>query len=339
MRVVQHASFGGPEVLETVERPDPQPGPADVVVAVRAVALNRLDLLQREGPPLLPGFSLPHVPGMDVAGEVVAGAGFAAGTRVVIKPGIHCGSCAACRRGDDRRCASVEVVGGSRWGGYADYCVVPATHVFALPDHVDFDDAATVPTALSTAWRGLVETAEVGAGDVVVIHGPGSGVSLFGIQLAKRAGATVVVTGRSPSKLERARSFGADHVLSETDGRMVDTLFELTDGRGADVVFNHVGTALFPASMAMLGMDGRLVVCGTTTGVKAELILPRVYHFGIRILGAGPQSYESFVRMLDRYWTGGFETVVDSRFPLEKAVLAHERLESGAAFGKVLLHP
>ena len=343
MRVVQHATFGGPEVLEMVEVPDPDPGPGEVVVAVGAVALNRLDVLQRQGPPLLPGFSLPHVAGMDVAGRVVdVGSevdGPVVGTRVVVKPGIHCGTCAACRQGDDRRCRAVQVVGGSRWGGYADYCVVPASQTFALPVHVEVDEAAAVPTALSTAWRAIVETAKTGPGDTVVIHGPGSGVSIFAVQLAKQAGATVVVTGRSAAKLERARLLGADHVVSETGGSMVEAVFDLTGGRGAEVVLNHVGSALFPASLAMLGFDGRLVVCGTTTGTTVELSLPRVYHSGLSVLGAGPQSYASFAAMLDAYWTGGFEAVVDGVFPLEEAALAQERLESGAAFGKILLHP
>jgi NADPH:quinone reductase-like Zn-dependent oxidoreductase len=342
MRVVQHAVFGGPEVLETVEVPDPRPGPAEVVVAVRAAALNRLDVLQREGPPLLPGFSLPHVAGMDVAGEIAAvgtGVELELGSRVVVKPGIHCGKCPACMRGHEHRCAAMQVVGGSRRGGYADLCVVPASHVFALPAHVEFDHAACAPTALSTAWRAIVKTAEVRAGDAVVIHGPGSGVSIFAVQLAKRAGATVIVTGRSASKLERIRSLGADHVVSETEGSMVESVFELTDGRGADVVLNHVGSALFPASLAMLGFDGRLVVCGTTTGASVELQLPRLYHSSLRLLGVGPQSYASFVEMLDSYWAGGFEAVVDSRFPLEEAALAQERLESGDSFGKILLHP
>ncbi|HTX63987.1 MAG TPA: zinc-binding dehydrogenase, partial [Acidimicrobiales bacterium] len=294
-------------------------------------------------PPLLPGFSLPHVAGMDVAGEIVeTGTGVrspAPGTRVVVKPGVHCGACPACTRGDDRRCAAIRVIGGSRWGGYADFCVVPASHVFELPDDVDFEGAACVPTALSTAWRAIVETGRVGPDDTVVVHGPGSAVSHFAVQLAKRAGATVVVTGRSMAKLERVRTLGADHVVSETEGSMVDVVFDLTDGRGADVVFNHVGSALFPASLAMLGLDGRLVVCGTTTGAKVELPLPRLYHAGLRVLGAGPQSYGSFIGMLESFWTGGLEAVVDSRFPLESAALAQERLESGETFGKILLVP
>lgn len=343
MKAVQHAAHGGPEVLDLVTMPDPDPGPGDVVVAVRSAALNRLDLLQREGPALLPGFGLPHVPGMDVAGEVVAAGrevdAVSVGDRVVAKAGVHCGRCPACRRGDDRRCPNVEVIGGSRPGGYAELCRVPATHAFRLPDGVSFDEAATVPTTLATAWRALVETARVRPGEVVVIHGPGSGVSVVGIQVAKRAGATVVVTGRSDEKLERARRLGADHVCNEGDPHLVDAVWALTDGRGADVVLNHVGAALFPRSVAMLGMDGRLVHCGTTTGAVVELELPRLYQMGIQVLGSGPQGYRGFAQMLAHYWSGGYEAVVDSRFPLREAAAAQARLASGDAFGKVLLCP
>ncbi len=343
MKAVQHAAHGGLEVLELVDLPDPGPGPRDVVVEVHCAALNRLDLLQREGPALLPGFRLPHVAGMDVAGVVVArGSEVDApglGDRVVVKAGVHCGECAACRRGEDRRCGAVQVIGGSRPGGYAERCLVPASHAFLLPDHVGFEEAATVPTTLSTAWRALIDTGRVRAGEVVVIHGPGSGVSVVGIQLAKHAGATVIVTGRSEEKLERARKLGADHVLGERDPGLVDTVRELTGGRGADLVLNHVGPALFPLSVAVLGMEGRLVHCGTTTGARVELNLPSLYHMGIQVLGAGPQGYRGFADMLAHYWEGSYEAVVDSRFPLAEAAAAQERLASGEAFGKVLLCP
>ncbi|HVX22651.1 MAG TPA: zinc-binding dehydrogenase [Acidimicrobiales bacterium] len=343
MKAVQHAVHGGPDVLELVELPDPVPGPGDVVVAVRSAGLNRLDVLQREGPPLLPRFSLPHVPGMDVAGEVVAVGpavdGVAVGDRVLVKAGIHCGVCPACLQGDDRRCSAVAVVGGSRPGGYAEQCLVPATHVFALPDGVTYDEAATVPTTLSTAWRALVDTAKVRIGEVVVVHGPGSGVSLSGVQIAKRAGATVIVTGRSDDKLKRVLEVGADYVVNEGDPQMVDAVRELSGGRGADVVFNHVGAALFEQSVKMLRMDGRLVHCGTTTGSTVTLHLPYLYHMGIQILGAGPQSYRGFRSMLEHYWSGPHQAVIDSTFPLEQAAAAQARLESGDAFGKVLLNP
>lgn len=343
MKAVQHAVHGGPDVLGVVELPDPAPGPGDVVVEVRCAAVNRLDVLQRQGPALLPGFQLPHVAGMDVAGVVVDRGNEVdapdLGARVVVKAGIHCGVCAACRSGDDRRCRQIGVIGGNRPGGYAERCLVPASHVFLLPDHVGFEEAATVPTTLSTAWRALFESAHLTAGEVLVVHGPGSGVSVVAIQLAKHAGATVVVTGRSDEKLERARKLGADYALNEGDPGLVDAVWELTGGRGADVVLNHVGPALFPVSIGVLGVEGRLVHCGTTTGARVTLDLPDLYHMGIQVLGAGPQSYHGFAPMLDHYWAGGYETVVDSRFPLVEAAAAQERLASGDVFGKVVLCP
>lgn len=343
MRAVRHAEHGGIDVLEVVDLPEPEPGPAEVVVAVRSAALNRLDLLQREGPALLPGFRLPHVPGMDVAGEVAAVGrdvrGVAEGDRVVVKPGVHCGECAACRSGDDRRCTGMRVIGGSLPGGYAERCLVPATHVFGVPDGVGFDDAATVPTAFSTAWRAVVDTAALREGEVLVVHGPSSGVSIAAVQLAKRLGATVIVTGRSEAKLRRALAVGADHVVLEGDTPLEDAVRDLTGGRGADVVFDHVGPARFGTSVRMLAMDGRLAHCGTTTGSRVEVELPYLYHMGIRILGVGPQGYRGFVEMLEHYWSGSYEAVVDSRYPLEKAADAQARLDAGDVFGKVLLHP
>jgi NADPH:quinone reductase-like Zn-dependent oxidoreductase len=343
VKAVWHAVHGGPEVLQLVDLPDPVPDPHQVVVEVRAAGLNRLDILQRSGPPLLPGFRLPHVPGMDITGVVAATGssveGVETGTRVVVKPGIHCGRCDWCSRGHDRLCTSVQVTGGTSPGGYAEYCVVPASHVFALPEGVSFEEAATIPTAVSTAWRALVQTAQVRAGDFVVIHGPGSGVSVAAVQIAKHAGATVIVTGRSDGKLRRALEVGADHVVNEAAPDLVDEVKSLCAGCGADVVLNRVGPALFDLSIQLLRPDGRLVHCGTTTGTAVTLHLPYLYHAGIQILGVGPQGYADFAAMLERCWNERYVAVIDSCFPLEHAADAQVRLDSGEVFGKVLLCP
>ena len=343
MKAVWHAVHGDPEVLQLVEFPDPEPGKDEAVVEVRAAGLNRLDILQRIGPPLLPGFCLPHVPGMDVAGVVAAKGGSVEGveegTRVVVKPGIHCGRCDWCSRGDDRLCTGVEVIGGTRPGGYAEYCVVPATHVFAIPEQTSFEEAATIPTAVSTAWRALVQTAQLRAGESVVIHGPGSGVTIAAVQIAKHAGATVIVTGRSEQKLRQALKIGADHVVNEAAPDVIDQVRRVCAGRGADVVLNHVGPALFDLSIHLLRPDGRLVHCGTTTGTSVTLELPYLYHAGIQILGVGPQGYADFAAMLERYWEERYEVVIDSCFPLQRAADAQVRLDSGEVFGKVLLCP
>jgi NADPH:quinone reductase-like Zn-dependent oxidoreductase len=201
MRAVLHRSFGGTDVLEQVDVPDPVPGPADVVVGVRATSLNRLDVLQRQGPALLPGFELPHIAGMDIAGEVVAAGpdaeGVRPGERVVVNPAVQCGECDACRAGDDAFCPHVKVVGGNHPGGYAELVLVPATHVHRLPDGMDFATAAALPTVYSTAWHALVATAGLRIGEWVMIHAAASGVSVAAIQFAKRMGAHDIATAGS----------------------------------------------------------------------------------------------------------------------------------------------
>lgn len=343
MKAVRHASFGGPEVLEVVELRDPAPESDEVVVQVRCAAVNRLDILQREGPPLLPGFLLPHIPGMDIAG-VVASVGSSVrdvevGSRVLVKPGIHCGHCGACADGEDRLCPEVKVIGGTRPGGYAECCVVPATHVFTIPERVSFEEAATLPTVLSTAWRAVVQTAKVKEGEYVVVHGPGSGVTIAAVQIAKRAGATVIVTGRSERKLEFVRKLGAHHVFNEADPAIVEQVRRACGGKGAHVVVNHVGPSLFDLSLRLLRPDGRLAHCGTTTGKRVEIDLPSLYHAGIAILGVGPQGYKEFATMLDEHWGSPYEAVIDSCYTLDQAADAQMRLDSGEAFGKVLICP
>jgi len=342
VKAVQHAVHGGPEVLELVDLADPVPRPGEVVVEVRAAGVNRLDLLQREGPPLLPGFRLPHIPGMDIAGEVVeVGDGVdpaLVGRRVVVKAGVACGACAACRAGDDRACANPTTIGGNRPGGYAERCAVPGSHVFPIPEGVGDVEAAAVPTACVTAWRSLVGTARLRPGEQVVIHGAGSAVSVLAIQIAKHLGARVIVTSRSPAKLARALELGADVGIDETRPDAAEAVLEATGG-GADVVFNHVGPAVFELSLRSLRREGRLVVCGTTTGAEVRLRLPTVYHLGIEILGAKVQSHADFGPMLEECWRSGFRSVIDSVFELAAAADAHVRLESGEVFGKVVLVP
>lgn len=343
MRAALYRTHGGPEVLELVEVPDPEPESGEVLVAVRAVGLNRLDVLQRQGPAFIPGFSLPHVAGMDVAGEIVAaGPGVAAGRvgeRVVVDPAIACGTCPSCAGSDGVRCEALAIVGANRPGGYAELCRVPATHAHRLPDHVAFTEAATLPTAWSTAWHALFETAEVRLGETVLIHAAGSGVSTAAIQLAKRAGAVVLASARSPAKLHLARKLGADAVVDSTREDVAAAARALTGGRGVDVVFDHVGPALWDASLASLRPRGRLVFCGSTTGPRVPLDLPAVYRFGLRLLGSDSYGPEEFARMLDFWWAGGFEAVIDRELPLAEIARAHELMAAGDVLGKIVLRP
>jgi NADPH:quinone reductase-like Zn-dependent oxidoreductase len=340
MRAALHRQYGGPDVLEIADVADPVIGATDVLVAVRYAALNRLDLLQRAGPPLVPGFSLPHVAGMDIAGEVVeAGStveGVTVGDRVVVNPALRCGVCPACRRGEDMFCADSRVLGANCPGGYAELVAVPATHVHRIPDGVDDLAAATIPTIWSTAWNGLFTTGGLGFGETVLIHAAGSGVSTAAIQLAKHAGATVIATAGSEPKLVAAKRLGADVVVNNRTDDVLAAIAGVAPD-GVDLVFDHVGPALFELSLRALRPRGRLVFCGVTTGSRVSFDLPLVYHRGLRLLGAHSYSYDEFGRMVAHCWTAGFDPVVDSVYPLHRVAAAHERLAGGDTIGKVVL--
>lgn len=343
MRAAVQHRFGGPDAVEVVEVEDPRPGPREVVVAVRAAALNRLDVLQREGPALIPGFALPHVAGMDVAGEVVEVGdevdSVGVGARVLVDPAIRCGTCEACTRGDDALCGATLVVGGNRPGGFAEKVVVPAAALHPVPEGVDLVHAAAVPTAYSTAWKAVVVTARPRLGEWIMIHAAGSGVSTAAIQLAKRAGCFVLATAGSEAKLDVAKRLGADHVVNNRTGDVVAAAKEATGGRGVDIVFDHVGPALFQASLLALRPRGRLVFCGSTTGTEATFSLPHAYQSGMQLLGAGGYGRADFADMLAYVWRAGLEPVIDSVHPLDDIAGAQRRMERGDAIGKVVVTP
>lgn len=343
MKAVAYRRHGGPEVLELVDAPDPVAGPGDVIVEVHAAAVNRFDLILRAGEADVPGFSLPAIPGMDVSGVVVERAddveGVELGTRVVVRPHSHCGRCAACRDGPEDRCTASRFLGATAPGGYAELVVSPASHVVPLPDHVTFAQAAALPTSLSTAWRGLVGTADLRRGETVLIHGAGSGVSTTAIQLARHLGATVIATSRSDETLRRAAAIGADVVINSSSTDVAAEARAATGGRGVDVVFDHVGPALFAASLRSLAAGGRLVVCGTTTGSEVCFALPDVYYRAISVMGIRPQRLAEFRRMFDAYWDAGVVPMIADELPLAAAAEAHRRLEAGGLFGKLILVP
>ncbi|MYY12415.1 zinc-binding dehydrogenase [Streptomyces sp. SID4919] len=365
MKVVLHRTHGGPDVLQVADVPMPDPGVDEVLVRVEACGLNHLDVLQRRGPSLIPGFTLPHVSGMDIAGTIAAvgpagdgrpgadpasnghaGKGrtggaspLAEGARVVVNPAVPCGNCADCVAGADGRCATAGVIGANLAGGYAEYVLVPTANVHQVPDEVDLVDAAVVPTIWMTAWHALVEIGKVRLGETVLIHAAGSGVSTALIQLAKAAGARVVTTVGSDAKTEYARALGADVVVNSTTEDVVAAVREVTGGRGADLVLDHVGPATWNTGVYSLAPRGRLVFFGNTTGNRAEFDLVYAYHFGLQLLGSDPYDRREFAAMLDAYWASTFRTPIDSEFPLVDAAAAQERMESRRATGKIVLRP
>jgi NADPH:quinone reductase-like Zn-dependent oxidoreductase len=345
VRAVVQNGFGGVEVLAVEALPDPEPGPGEVVVRVAACGVNHLDLLQRRGPAKIPGFALPHIAGMDVAGTVAAVGdgvtGLAVGSRVVVNPAVPCRACPTCVAGDDGLCPETKVIGATVPGGYAELVAVPAANAHLVPDHVPLEEAALIPTIFSTAWHAVGVTGGLAAGETVLIHAAASGVSLAAIQLAKQLGATVIATASSDEKLAFARSLGADQVVSSSEGaeKIIGVAREVTSGRGVDMVLDHVGPATWPASIFSLAPRGRLVFVGDTTGPEARVPLEYAFHFGLKLLGSDPYPEREFAEVLARYWAGGLSIPVSAEFPLAEAGAAQSCLEDRRAIGKVLLRP
>lgn len=344
MKAVIYHEPGGPEVLQYTDVADPEPGPVDVVVDVAATALNRLDVVQRNGWYALPGFTLPHIAGMDVAG-VVSAVGpeveaVSVGDRVVVDPSLAGvdGRSKLGGRGD--LYGELGVIGGTADGGYAERCLVPASHVFPVPDDMPLEHAATFPTCYLTASHALFDVGRLRAGETVLVHAAGAGVSVAAIQLALDAGATVYATAGTDEKCERALKLGAAEVLNNRTGDVAGWARAITEGRGVDMVFDHVGTALFGPSLFALGIRGRLVSCGNSSGDEATIpSLGYVFHSGISILGSDPYRPEEFAPVWQRFCDGDFQVHVDSTFPLAEAADAQHKMLSNDVFGKILLIP
>ena len=344
MKAVRYHHIGDSSVLEHCDVADPTPGRADVVVRVEACALNRLDIVQRAGYYQMPGFQYPHIPGMDVAGTVAEVGGdvksVKVGDRVVIDPSLSGVSDGSKFAGKGDLYGELAVIGATEDGGYAQFCVAPASHVYRMPDGMEFAHAAQFPTCWLTAAHALFEVGKLRAGETVLIHAAGSGVSVAGIQLAKNAGAVVFATAGTDEKCERARTIGADHVFNNRSGDVAGWVRGATAGAGVNMVFDHVGTALFGASLFALGIKGRLVTCGNSSGDSATIpSLGYLFHSGISIIGSDPYRPEEFGPAWKTFCNGDFPTLVDSEFALADAAAAQDKMERNDVFGKIILRP
>jgi NADPH:quinone reductase-like Zn-dependent oxidoreductase len=341
MRAQVQRGFGGPEVVAIEDVADPVPAAGEVVVEVRACALNRLDLLQREAA-LVRGFSLPHIAGMDVAGVVVAlGDGVAervsVGDRVLVDPVSTCGVCDRCRAGHEPYCEHLRTVGSTRDGGFAELVTTPAARCHPIPDTMGFVEAACLPVAYMTAWHALITAGRVRRGETVLVNAAGSGVSTAVVQFALAAGATVIGTAGGPAKVAKALELGCATAIDHYDGDVVTGVLDATDGRGVDLVVDHVGPALFEQSVRSLAIKGRMVFCGTTTGVTAELDLPAVYHWGRVLIGAGGYRAPDFASMLADVARHGLRPVIDSVHTFDQLDVAQARMAAGDVFGKIVI--
>jgi NADPH:quinone reductase-like Zn-dependent oxidoreductase len=337
LKAVRFHQHGGPDVLHYEDAPDPKPAPGRAIVRVRACALNHLDLWERRGLDRVQ-LPLPHISGSDVAGDVVdAGGGpVKAGARVMLQPGLRCGACRACASGRDNQCDTYDVLGLKSDGGYAEFISVPTENVIAIPPAVDFHTAAAFPLTFLTAWHMLVTRAAVAAGDVVLVLAGGSGVGQAAIQLAKHFGARVFATS-APDKADRTRALGAEAVFDHYSGDYAKALRRLTDGRGADIVVEHVGEATWDRSVRALATGGRLVTCGATTGFAASLDLRHLFARQLSLLGSYMGRFAELEAAAPLLFDGRVTPVIDEVMPLARAADAQRRLEEKAQFGKIVL--
>lgn len=332
---------GGPEVIGIREVPRPVPEFGEVLVRVQAAALNHLDLWVRRGLPI--ETTMPHIGGSDVAGvveEVGPGVtGMDMGMRVVLNPSLWCGHCRFCIRGEESMCLEYRIIGEHTNGGFAEYVAVPAANVYPIPEWMSFADAATLPISYQTAWRAIVSRARVRLGEDVLVLGASGGTAIAAIQVARLAGARVFAVTSGAANVARVRDLGVDAVYDRTLVDWGREIYRDTGKRGVDVVVENVGEATWSRSLRALAKGGRLVTFGATTGHGAETDLRIVFWNQIEIIGTTMASRAEFEAMVRAAFQGAFTPVIDSVLPLDQVRAAHERLEQGGQFGKIMLVP
>jgi NADPH:quinone reductase-like Zn-dependent oxidoreductase len=307
---------GGPEVLRYEDAPDPEPRPGEILVSLRAASLNHLDIWIRKG--------LPSVPKPRILGADGAGVREDTGERVVINPGLEHG---------DR----ILVIGEHMDGTHAELVAVPETNVYPLPEGLSFEEAAAFPLVFETAYRMLVTKAGLKEGEWVLLWGIGSGVATAGLAIAKALGARALVTSSSDEKLERAQGLGADAAVNHAEADVIEAVKEATGGAGVDVVLEHVGEATWQRSLQAARAGGRIAVCGATSGPNPPAALHRVWWKQLTIYGSTMGTKEDFEGAYELVKSGRARPVVDTVLPLAEARAAHERLEAGEQFGKIVL--
>lgn len=341
MKAVFLTGHGGNEVVQVGERPRPVRQKGEVLVRLHAATLNRVDLYMRNSGAGIT-HSLPQTMGLDGAGvveEVDADEPrLTVGQKVVLHPGVVCGRCEFCQRGEGVLCTRMQLLGEHRDGTFAQWVSLPATNVFPMPEHLSFGQAAALGVNHLTAWRMLFTKARLQPYESVLVFGIGGGVSLAGLQLAHQMGAQVLVTSRDAVKLQRALQLGATHAIDSGHQDLARTVMERTGGRGVDVVFENVGEAVWSAAMKSLVRGGRLVTCGATTGDMPGADLRRIFIRQLQILGSTLGDLHEFADLLRYVHHTGLTPVIDSEYVLDDVHAALDRLDSGAQFGKVVLH-
>ena len=340
MKAVRLHQFGGPEVLKYEDVPDPQPRQDQVLVRVRACAMNHLDLWVCKG---LPGVKLPHILGSDVAGEIVDigeyVTGLQRGQRVIVAPMVFCGHCRFCVSGMHNMCREFTVLGNGVDGGNCELIAARRDFVIPIPDSLSFEEASAVPLVGLTAWHMMVTRAQIRPGQNVLVLGANSGVGMAAIQIGKLFNARVIATAGDDHKMQRARELGADEVINHYTQKISDEVKRITNKEMCDIVIEHVGQATWGESMKSLKPGGAIVTCGATTGPKVDLDLRFLFSKQFSFLGSYMGTMGDLHEVLKHVVSGKIKGVVDSTFPLSEARAAHERMEKSQMFGKIVLKP
>ena len=338
MKAIRIHEHGGADALKWDDIPEPELSVNQVLVDIKATSLNHLDIWVRKG---IPGVPLPLITGSDAAGiisEVGDGVKKSRiGEKVMIQPLIFCGKCASCNKGKENLCKSMGIMGENCQGVNAERIIVEESQAIPFPDQLSFEAAASFALVAQTSFQMLVSRANLQAGEFVLIWGASSGVGSMGIQIAKAMGATVIAIAGTNEKCEKAGLLGADHILNYKTDDILGEVKSLTNGKGIDVVFEHVGQETWNISMKSLARGGRVVTCGATTGFKANLNLTHLFFKQQSILGSTMGSVSSFDGALTLLNEGKIKPVIDRIFPISEIQSAHEYLESSMQFGKVVL--
>ena len=342
MKALYFEQHGELDVVKYGDVPDPEFGPGEVLIRVRACALNFLDIWVRRGWPGL-NLEMPHWCGADVAGEIAEigpnVSGWQVGQRVVVDPGINLTKDEFTRRGEDSVSTGYHILGEHMRGGAAEYLKVPVDNLAAIPDESDFAEAAAPILVTLTAWRMLMHRAALRAGESVLVVGAGGGVNSMAIQVAKLAGATVYVVAANPEKSDRARQLGADIVLDRSQVDWGKEIYKLTAKRGVDVVVDNVGKATLTTSMQAVARGGRIVIVGNTSGPQAEIDIRFIFGKQISLIGSTMGSHQDFHDVLKLLRSGKLKPVIHRVMPMSEGREAYRMMESGRQFGKIVLTP
>lgn len=340
MKAVVFHEHGGPEKLKYEDRPEPTIKPDEVLLRVKACALNHLDIWIRQGIPAYQ-IPLPHISGSDVSGLVERVGSLAKdvkiGQKVFVSPGLSCGECPECQAGHDNLCASYGLVGAKTDGGYAEFVAVPGRNIVSIPPSLTFEQAAAFPLVSVTAWHMIVTLAGLGKAETALIMGAGSGVGSMAIQIARYIGARVITTVGSDDKAKKAMVIGADEVINHATEDVAKRVSELTGGRGVDVVIEHIGPEVWEQCLKSLAKGGRLITCGATTGGEAKIDLRLLFSRSLTLKGSYMGTKAELLEVTKLVGSGKLKTVIDHVYPLREARAAQEQMLSRKLFGKLVL--